>query len=95
MLTGHHEQLTDHTGALTDVLLDEFSGTDSDELAVGVMSDRPRKKRLSCTRWPVKKYTLWLSNSQCVENFWMLNWQFDDLLNLFDLLVEPSNHVVR
>jgi len=95
VLPRHHEQLPDHPASLSNVLLHELRSTDSDEPTVGVMSDCTGEQGLSSSRRTVKEDSLGLSDSESVEEFWVFDGQFDDLLDLLDLLVETSDHLVR
>lgn len=36
-----------------------------------------------------------LSNAESVKEFWMFDWQLDDLLDLLDLFVQTAHHLVR
>jgi hypothetical protein len=59
---------------------------DTNEAAVSVMSDRSRKQSFPRSRRSIKQHTFWLRDTQTFENFWMLDWKLDyllDLLNLF------------
>lgn len=94
VLPRHHEQLPDHPASLSDVLLHQFRPTDSNESTVRVMSDSPSEQGLSRSRRSVEEDSLGLSDSEGVEEFWVFDGQFDDLLDLLDLLVESSDHLV-
>ena len=94
VLTSHHEQLSDHPRTLTDELLHELTARDTNERALGVMSDGASKKRLASTGRTVEKHTLRLCNSECFEQLGVLNGKLNDLLDLLDLLVETSHHLV-
>lgn len=48
MLSGHDEELSDHSGALTDVFLDKFWPTDSDEGTICVMGNGSCQQGFSC-----------------------------------------------
>jgi hypothetical protein len=86
---------TYHPGTLSNVLLHELTTTDTDELALGVVSDGPRQQRLSGPRRSVEQHTLGLSDTESVEELGVLDGQLDDFLDLLDLLVESSDHLVR
>jgi len=95
MLAGHNEQLSHHPTTLTDILLHKFAATDANKLAVRMMCNGTRKESLSCTGRPIEQDTFGLGDSKCFEQFGMLDREFDDFLDLLDLLVEASDHFVR
>src|SRR5690242_15562786 len=59
------------------------------------MRYRTRKQCLSCSWRAVQQDTLGLRYTERLEQLWMLQTQLDDLLNLLDLLIETTNHIVR
>jgi len=95
MLPGHHEQLPDHPTSLSNVLLHQLGPTNSNEPTIGVMSDRTSEQSLSRSRRTVEEDSLGLSDSESVEEFGVFDGEFDDFLDLLDLLVESSDHFVR
>jgi len=90
----HNEQLSDHSGAFTDVLLNQLSRLHFNELTVSVMGYSSGQESLSGAGGSVKEDTLRLGNSKSVEDLGMLDRKLNDLLHLLDLLVKPSNHVI-
>lgn len=94
MLTGHDEKFPDHSRAFSNILLHELATRDTNESTIGVMSNRARQKSFAGTRRAVQENTLRLGNSERFKQLRVLDWEFDDLLNFLDLLVEASDHVV-
>lgn len=94
VLPGHDEKLTDHPSSFTDVFLDEFTTLHSDEATVGVMGNGSCKKSLSSAWRAIEQDSLWLRDTQAVEDLRMLDGQFNDFLDFLDLLLETTNHVV-
>lgn len=95
MLASHDEELAHHSRTFTNVLLHQLGSTDTDEAAVGVVCDGTRKKRLSSTGRTVEQDTLGLGNTETLKELRVLDGQLDDLLDLLDLLVETTDHLVR
>ncbi len=95
VFSSHHEELAHHSASLSDVFLNQFASTDTDKLAVGVVCYGTRQQRLSCPRGTVQQDTLGLGDTEGLEQFGVLYGKFDDFLDLFDLLVETSDHLVR
>ena len=94
MFAGHDEQLPDHPGTFTDVLLHELRSGDTDEPAVRVVCYRTGEERLSRPRRSVEQYSLGLSDSERFEELRVFDWQLDDLLDLLDLFVKTTDHLV-
>jgi hypothetical protein len=94
VLSGHYEQFSHHASALADVLLHEFRAGDSDEGAVGVVSDGSGEQGLAGSRRTVHEDSLGLGNAQRLEDLGVLDGEFDDFLHFLHLLVESSDHVV-
>ena len=94
VFSGHNEKLAHHSRAFSDVFLDQLAAADSDEFAVGVVSCRSCKKRLSSAGWSVEQDALGLCDPKRLKEFGMLETEFDDFLDFFDLLVQSSNHVI-
>lgn len=59
-----------------------------------MMSNGSGQQGLSCPWRSVQKNSLGLGNTQRFKDLWMFDGQFDDFLDLFDLLIESSDHVV-
>ena len=87
VLSCHNEQLSDHSCTLSDVLLNKFRSTDSDKCTVSMMGNGSGQESFSCTWRTIHKDSFLLSNTERFENLRMFNWQLNDFLNLFDLLV--------
>ena len=94
MFSGHDEEFPHHFGALSNIFLHQFCSGDPDECTVCVMSHGPGKEGLARSWWAVQKDALRLRNTQGVEDLWVLDGKLDDFLDLFDLLVAATNHVV-
>ena len=94
VLARHDEQLADHPAALADVLLHELGAGHADEPAVGVVRDGTREERLSGTRGAIEENTLWLGDTERLEELGVLDGKFDDLLDFLNLLVETADHLV-
>lgn len=94
VLSCHNEQLSDHSCTFSDVLLNEFRSTDSYECAISMMSNGSGQESFSCTWRTIHKDSLWLSNTERFENLRMFYWQLNDFLNLFDLLIQTTDHVI-
>lgn len=94
VLSGHDEQLPDHPTTFTDVFLHQLTSTDSDEFAVGMMCHRTRQQSLSRTGRSVEQNALGLGDTQSLEELGVLDGQLDDLLDFFNLFVEPTDHLV-
>ena len=95
MLSGHDEELSHHPRAFTDVLLHELRSTYSDELTVSVMCDSSGKQGLTSTWRSVQQYTLWLGDTQRLEDLRVLDWELDNFLDFLDLLSETTDHIIR
>merc|ERR1719370_2163477 len=95
VLPRHHKQLPHHPAALANELLDKFRSRNADESAFCVMSNCARKQGLASARGTIEQHSFWLSNSKCVKQLRMFNWQFNHLLNLLDLLVQAADHLIR
>lgn len=59
-----------------------------------MVSDGSSQQRLACPGRTVHENTFGLSDTQGLKNLRMFDGQFDNLLDLFDLLIESSDHVV-
>lgn len=94
MLSCHDKQLSDHSGTLSDVFLDQFRPRNPDKCAISVMSHRSSQKCLACSRGTIEQDPLGLRDTQGIKDLGMLDRQLDDLLDLLDLLVESSNHII-
>mmetsp|Transcript_17530 Transcript_17530/g.52738 ORF Transcript_17530/g.52738 Transcript_17530/m.52738 type:complete len:264 (+) Transcript_17530:600-1391(+) len=94
MLAGHHEELAHHAAALANVLLHQLAARHPDEAALRVVRHGPREQRLAGAWRPVEEDTLRLRDAQGFEDLGMLDGQLDDLLDLLDLLVHASHHLV-
>mmetsp|Transcript_5185 Transcript_5185/g.12263 ORF Transcript_5185/g.12263 Transcript_5185/m.12263 type:complete len:323 (+) Transcript_5185:370-1338(+) len=94
MLTRHHEQLSDHSASLSDVLLDKLRPRDADEAALGVVSNSTGQQGLPSSRRSVQKNTLRLLNTKGLKNLWMLDGQLNHFLDLLHLLLQPTDHLV-
>lgn len=94
MFSRHHEQLSHHSGTFTNVLLYKFRTRYPDESTVGVMCNRSSEKGLTRPRWTVEQDALGLSDTQTLKEFGVLNGQLDNFLNLLDLLVQTTNHLI-
>ena len=95
VLASHGEQLSDHPGSFSDVLLDQLGSGHPDEGAVGVMGDGASEEGLSGAWRSVEKNSLGLSDAESFEDFRMFDRQLDDLLDFLDLLLEAADHVER
>ncbi len=95
MLSGHDEQLSHHPATLTNVLLHQFATADPDELAIRMMRYCSSQEGLACSWRTVQEDTLRLCDTQRLEQFRMLHRELDDFLDLFNLLVETTDHLVR
>mmetsp|Transcript_399 Transcript_399/g.1076 ORF Transcript_399/g.1076 Transcript_399/m.1076 type:complete len:286 (-) Transcript_399:252-1109(-) len=94
VLPRHHEELAHHAGPLADVLLHKLRPRHADESAVCVVGHRAGQQRLARAWGPVQQHTLGLRDTQALEQLRVLDGQLDDLLDLLDLLVEPTDHIV-
>merc|ERR1719376_1942173 len=94
MLSRHNEQFTNHPRTFTDKLLHQFRSGYPDESTLGVMGDCPGEQSLTGTWWPVQEHTLGLSDTQSFEQFRVLHWKLDHFLDLLDLLIKTSDHLV-
>jgi hypothetical protein len=59
-----------------------------------MMCHRPSQQSLPCPRGAVEQYSLGLRDPQALKQLWMLDGELNDLLDLLNLLIQPSNHVV-
>ena len=73
MLSGHDEELSDHSGSLTNVFLDKFRTTDSDESTVGVMSNGSGEKGFAGTWRSIHEDTFGLGDTERFKDFWMFD----------------------
>mmetsp|Transcript_2801 Transcript_2801/g.8771 ORF Transcript_2801/g.8771 Transcript_2801/m.8771 type:complete len:381 (+) Transcript_2801:309-1451(+) len=94
MLTSHYEEFTHHAASLSDVLLHQLTARHTDEGTLGVVSNGAGQQGLAGAGRTIQEHTLRLSNAQTFEEFWMLDGQFDHLLNLANLLAEATDHFV-
>ena len=94
VLAGHDEQLADHPGSFSDELLDQLGSGDPDECALGVVGDGASQERLSSSGRSVEENSLGLGDAQGVEELWMFDRKFDDLLDLLNLLGQTADHLV-
>lgn len=95
MFPRHDEQLSNHSRSFSDIFLDEFRTGNTDETTVGMMRDRTREQSLSRSRRSIQQHTLGLCDTQTLEQFRMLDRQFDDFLDFLDLTIETADHFVR
>lgn len=89
------EDRTNHARPFSNILLHELTPADPDELAVRVVRDGPRQEGLSSSRRAVEEDSLRLGDTEGVEELRVLDGELDDLLDLLDLLVQSSDHLVR
>jgi hypothetical protein len=54
-----------------------------------------RQQRLARARWAIQDDALGLRDAQRIKELWVLNGQLHHLFDLFDLLVQPTHHVIR
>lgn len=59
-----------------------------------MMSNCSCQKSFTRTWGTIHQNTLWLSDTQRFEDLRVLDWQLDDFLDFFNLLVKTSNHVI-
>mmetsp|Transcript_16567 Transcript_16567/g.32950 ORF Transcript_16567/g.32950 Transcript_16567/m.32950 type:complete len:242 (+) Transcript_16567:190-915(+) len=91
----HYEKFADHPRSLPDVFLYELRPADADEGAVGMVGHGARQKRLTGSRRSVQQYPLGLGHAEALEQLRVLNGELDDFLDLHDLFLQPSDHIVR
>mmetsp|Transcript_41039 Transcript_41039/g.49326 ORF Transcript_41039/g.49326 Transcript_41039/m.49326 type:complete len:282 (+) Transcript_41039:382-1227(+) len=94
-LSRHDEQFSYHPATLSDILLHQFRAAHSDEGAIGMVRHGACQQRFPRPGWAVQEHTLGLRHPQRIEQLGVLNRQFNHLLNLHHLLLQPPDHIVR
>nr|GMD78810.1 hypothetical protein Iba_chr13cCG16560 [Ipomoea batatas] len=59
-----------------------------------MMCNCPCQQCFPCSWGSIEQYSLWLSNSKTLEQLRMFNGKNTNLLNLFDLLIKATNHII-
>mmetsp|Transcript_5253 Transcript_5253/g.12581 ORF Transcript_5253/g.12581 Transcript_5253/m.12581 type:complete len:217 (+) Transcript_5253:362-1012(+) len=95
MFLGIAEHLSDDTGALSDVLVDDGTGHDLDEASDHVVRHGPGQQGLACARRSVEQDSLGCLDAHALEELWVCEGQLDDLTHLTNLLGEATDFVVR
>ena len=94
VLSGHNEQLSDHPRSLSNIFLHQLGSRHPDESTVSVMSNGPCEKGFSCSWRSIHQNSLGLGYSQRLKDFGVLDGKFNDLLDLLNLLIKSSDHIV-
>jgi hypothetical protein len=90
----HLEDLTHHSGAFSNILLNQLRTDNSDEAGVSSVGDGSCGESLASSRRTVEQDSLWRIDSQVDELFRSEKWHLNHFPQLFQLFLAASDIVV-
>mmetsp|Transcript_36531 Transcript_36531/g.77740 ORF Transcript_36531/g.77740 Transcript_36531/m.77740 type:complete len:357 (-) Transcript_36531:70-1140(-) len=88
------EELSNHSGTLTDVTLHQFGANDADEAGISPIRNCSSCQGLACTRGTVQENTFRGIDAQCDESLRLQQRHLDDLSQPLQLVLSTANIVV-